>query len=222
MAHKSDGAGCGRGQRGRNPARSQAHTSDIPATSLSSGNLNDSFSLSAFDPSLGTLTGVTITLNLDAVATPEIFNVTGGAGSETVSTSFATTLTGPDGTLVSATTASGPVTGAANTTALSITPLPSTAVTQTVSASASNLSSYEGTGSLTFDLIAPASPGFTDSGTQLTGPATLAAGGTGSIYGDSTATVSYTFEAALEPSSWALGLIALGGMFVLRRRALRA
>jgi hypothetical protein len=203
-------------------AQNESFTYNIPATSLSTV-LNDSFNLNAFDPSLGTLTGVTITLDLQATASPQVINTSGGAGSFTVSSYFPTTLTGPHGSSVSATTASGLLSGTANTGVFSITPVPGSEVDQSVDTvvPTGNLSSYEGTNPLTFTLVAPSGAGFTTSGTETTGTATLAYGGGGSIDGG-TATVDYTYTvAAPEPSSWVLGFIAIGTLFFLRRRVTR-
>ncbi len=203
-------------------AEDESFTFNIPNTTLSSV-LNDSFNLSAFDPSLGTLTGVALTLNLAATASPTVLNFSGGAASFTVSTVFPTTLTGPDGTSISATTASGSLSGAVNPVQFSLTTVSGLEVDQSVSASAPapHFASYEGTTPLAFNLVAPSGAGFSTSGVETSGTATLDFGGNGSVGGS--VSVDYTYTAAVpEPSSWALGLIAIGGLFYLRRRALRA
>ncbi len=182
---------------------------------------SDSFSLAAFNPDMGTLTGVTLTLNLDSTATVEGINVSGGAASFTGSVTFGTTLTGPDGTTLTATTVSGVLSGTAETGALSITPLSGPEVEQTVSASVplGNLSSYVGTTPVNFTLLAPSGAGFTSSGSQLSGSGLFAIGGTGAVNGGSV-TVDYTYSAP-EPSTWALLFGGLGLLAFWRSKTRR-
>lgn len=202
-------------------ADDETFTYNLPTTSLDTV-LDDSFDLSAFNPILGTLTGVKLTLQLAGTAIPQVLNFSGGAGSFSVSSYFPTTLTGPDGTTVSATTSSGLLSGVVDTGAFSFTPAPGPEVDQTVDSvvPGANFSSYEGAGTLAFELVAPSGAGFTTSGTETSGSAVLAYGGGGSL--GAIVSVDYTFTdtvATPEPSAWALGLIVVSLFGILRMRS---
>ena len=191
-------------------ADTESFTYTQPQTDLGSTALNANFTLTAFDPSLGTLTGVSLTFLLDGTASPQILNLAGGAASySNVKTSFNTAVTAPDGAILSLNTSSLLLSGSLNTPQFTVTTLASSPVSSGVllNINSGHLASYEGTTPLTFSIVAPVSPGFTSQGTQTAG--TLGFGGTGSVSG--TVTVEYIYTAAVpEPSTWVLMLAGLG------------
>jgi hypothetical protein len=190
-------------------ANTESFSFDLSQTALTASSaVNDSFTLGAFDPSLGTLTGVTLVMDLTTTASPQVINLSGGPGTyANTTTSFFSTFTGPDGTAASYKAVSlidaGSVSGAQlTTTTLTGTPVDSSTSTSVIPA---NFSSYEGTNPLSFTLVAPGTSQFTSGGTATSG--VLAFGGSGSVGG--TAFVEYTFAATPEPSTWALGIICM-------------
>lgn len=201
-------------------ADTESFSFNLAQTALtSSSTLNDSFTLGAFDPSLGTLTGVELVLNLTTTASPQIINLGGGAASYTnTTTSFFTTFSGPDSSAVSLKSISATDAGSLNTPAFTITTLTGTPVSSSANTSvvAANFGAYKGTTPLSFTLVAPGQTQFSSGGTVTSG--SLAFGGSGSVGG--TALVEYTFAATPEPSAWALGVICVA-LFASLRFCLR-
>lgn len=188
-----------------------------------SGNFNDAFTLSSFNTALGTLNSVEIALNLSGYEAVQIFSTIGTPQTFSNATASGTvTVTGPDGTKNSQTLNSGP---AISGTALGLTPpafynitsFAGTEYTNSIStASATNLSTYENAGSLSFTFAAGnGTYGFTpgnNNGTEFVG---------GSPNVNGTISVDYNYTPAVVPlppaiAMFAAGLLGLGAS--LRRK----
>jgi hypothetical protein len=185
----------------------------VNVQSTQTANFSDSFALPLFNPSLGTLTSVQLTLTSTLSPVAQVFHIT-----STLSDSFsnATTLetinfTGPDGTVVPVSASSGSFNGTGLGSGVSSYPGPvATGVTNTVSVPSANYPSYEGVGNATFTF---ASAPFLSSGSSSP-EAVFFFGGAGSADGD--ATVTYTYTPTPEPAS--LGLLTAAGLLAVRRR----
>jgi methyl coenzyme M reductase beta subunit len=176
--------------------------------------LNGSFAFTGFNPSLGTLTGITLDLTSTASANVSIINIGSVAGSFTNAfSSFQYSLSGPDATAlftavpVDATVASDTVSpGTTNY------PAGTPVVTNTDILISSDFSSYE-----------TANPDFTYSrvvGTYggTTADSNILFGGNASV--TPSGSITYTYAAVPEPSSWEMGIICVS-LFALLRFGLR-
>jgi hypothetical protein len=120
-----------------------------------SGDFSQNFTLSQFDPSLGTLTGATITY--DAITTPEvgILDLSGAGGSYTnAQTKVTANFTGPDGNDAAVSATAGPFSGTvAPSTPLSTTYTSGTATpsTTTDTVTAGDLGDFVGLGTESFN-----------------------------------------------------------------------
>jgi len=175
----------------------------------------DTFTLSKFDTTLGTLTGVTVTLSTTVTPEVDVFNSTTSAQNFTNGTaSIPVTVTGPSSTSATTTTSFLVPTGVANP---GNNPFPGAPVTlsNTTTVAPANFGSFQGVGPGTASFTAAFANG-TYSGTSVPGVffgGSAAAGGT--------TTITYTFTpvvvGAPEPSSIALVASGLGGFLVVRR-----
>jgi hypothetical protein len=172
------------------------------------------FTLSQFDPSLGTLTGATITYSSVINPTATVIDVTGAGGTYANATSKMTiNFTGPDGYDASGSATAGPFSGtvAVSSSAPTFTNIPGTPgsslATDTILAADFGDFTGAGTDSFTF-----ASGPQTSGGSP--GGANIFFGGGGSASGE--ATIAYTYTAVPEPASFSA--IGLGSFMLLRRR----
>ena len=179
----------------------------------------DPLTFNSFDPTLGTLTGVTIKLTENGTVTANVINLSPGTSSFTNANSTGTvSVTGPDATTVAAsfTTAgfSGTVSGIGTTMQVGAT---TGSATTTTSVASSNFVSYEGASPLNYTIFANGS--VMSTGTSASGA--VAFYGTASLSG--TVEIDYTYTAAVpEPASFAMVALGLGGLAVVRRVRRRA
>ncbi len=179
--------------------------------------VNSSVTLTKFDSSLGTLTGVQLQLVTNATVSATIYNFgSGPANYSNVIGKTTETATGPNGTTTTNTIMVGPYSGVAAA-------FPPGVVAGTDSGTDSqstavlpvNWGAYQGVGGGSFNVLLS---GTTSASGTADQPA--AYGATGTAYG--TVNVTYTFTAVPEPSSLALiGLGLAGGMVSLYRRKVR-
>ncbi len=175
-----------------------------------------------FNPSLGTLTGVAITLSSTDIAGPEVFNFTGTyqayAGAQ--ASDLTVNITGPYSLETSAMLSAGPFSSVGSTVA----PYPSSPVqagnTTSISSDltdvpSSDFASYIGSGMVSMYLDASV-PSGSFSGSGVPG---VFFGGFADSYGS--IEIEYDFSAVPEPGTLAAGVAALGvGLFALTRRSL--
>jgi PEP-CTERM motif-containing protein len=198
-------------------AMATTETFDLTGSSIS--NLNGDFTVTGFNTSLGTLTGIALDFNVAASANVSVINLGSTSGNFTnASASFSYSLTGPGGSAlltavpVSATVASG----IANAGPGVITNFPANTVNSPVDLTlSSGFSSYETAGP-EFTLSAPSG---TYGGT--TGDSNVLFSGNASATPTGTISYTYTVNAVPEPSSWAMGFLCMGVFAVLRFRARR-
>lgn len=172
-----------------------------------------SLSEQAFDPNLGTLTSVSITLTTTVGGQVDVLNTL--ATPESFTNAFAqmsVTVTGPDSTAVTlspaATIASGSVPGGFGQTNFAAVPS-----TGSSARSASTLSDYEIPGGGSILLTVNSSATGTYGGTATPG---VYFGGSANAYGDVKVTYNYTLIP--EPATYALAMGAAGLALVLIRR----
>jgi hypothetical protein len=170
--------------------------------------------LPKFNPSMGTLTGVTITVNATIVGDIQIFNNSAGNLPFTNAfTAVPVTATGPDGAVASATAVANVASGIA-TGGFTVTSFPGVTGTATGSANAVSFAPYVGAGNFTANLSSTAlsaSSGGTGGGGKLFFGGTAQAGGTISV------TYTFTASAVPEPASMSLLGIGMAGFFAFRR-----
>jgi hypothetical protein len=178
------------------------------------------FTLPAFDTSLGTLTGVTLTIDNTTVADIEVINLNGTP--QPFTGAFATiplTLTGPDGLNVTSTVTAGPISGVATQSFPSINQFPGNSGSSSASVALPN-------SEFAFFENPPAGTDLSFSAASLSGTFG-GSGGQGVLFGGTadvggTAQVTYTFAALVpEPATWAMMLIGFGGMGGVLRSARR-
>ncbi|HEU5118435.1 MAG TPA: choice-of-anchor E domain-containing protein [Isosphaeraceae bacterium] len=179
--------------------------------------INTTATLTKFDTSLGTLTGVQLKLVTNATVTATVYNFgSSPANFSNVIGKTTVTATGPNGTTTTNTIMVGPYSGIAA-------PFPPGVVAGTDSGTDSqtttvlpvNWGAYQGSGGGTFNVLLG---GTTSASGTADQPA--AYGATGTAYG--TVSVTYTFTPVPEPSSLALiGLGLAGGTVSLYRRKVR-
>jgi hypothetical protein len=175
---------------------------------------SQSLSLQKFDTSLGTLTGVTLGLTNNATANVDVANFTAFSQAFINATAaIPVTLTGPDGSFVSATATAGPFN---NTAAPGLNAFSGLTATNsnTFSVLPANWSSYEGLGFATAAFIASATTGVF-SGSSVPG---VFFGGSANAGGTATVTYTYTTSEVPEPATMAILGAGLLGLGTARRR----
>jgi len=205
-------------------ASTETFSATVPSHSVT---FSTPFNLALFDPSLGTLTGVTLTFAYSITPTLKVQNTDGTPGdpAESFTGGFATAhlqLTGPDGTTADhvdgATGLSGTV---ADGSGVQSFPGGTETGNSTTTVLPSNFASYTGAGSFgTFTakangISAGGDGGGFNGGTDLFYNGSATAGGT--------ASVTYTYTPASsstpEPGTWAMMVAgASTGLVALRRR----
>jgi hypothetical protein len=169
----------------------------------------DTFTLPKFDTSLGTLTGVTLTLAIHGTAEVDVTNP-----SQSVAMPFSdatatlpVTGTGPDGSFIPLSLSAGPLSGTAPPGATTGFPGTATDMSNSISIAPANFSFYEGLGSLSASFSTAA-----DNGT-FSGSAASGVSFTGSATVGGQLTVTYSFTAATpEPSSIVLAGLGVVGL----------
>jgi hypothetical protein len=186
--------------------------------------------LPEFNNSLGTLTGVSLTLTLTVTPVAEIINVTGSPetfdNESTISASISPTIGnwavsyGTDSWLLPIpTVTTGDINGSGQTL-LPFTPLMIVGGTSggagLTNASGGDLTAYEGGGTLALDINGPQHDAGGGPVYNIGGGTTAAVGGNVDLVG--TASVTYDYIAVPEPST--IGLVAIGllGALTIRRR----
>jgi hypothetical protein len=178
-----------------------------------------------FNPTLGNLTGASVTLNADLTPIVEVLNFTGSAApfvyafettyttnpvtNQVVFTPSPATVTDPYGNVQDVNFVSLVEPGVAPNPGLNQfdgTPVP---FSQNTSIPIPDLSELEGAGTAAFDYTTDGSGNYGGSGTGE-----IYFGGDRSYAG--TATVTYTYTAVPEPASFSI--LAIGGLAVLQRR----
>ncbi|HEY1923358.1 MAG TPA: choice-of-anchor E domain-containing protein [Tepidisphaeraceae bacterium] len=194
---------------------SYSHTTTSQAVPLS-----DSFLLQGFDPSLGTLTGVTLTLDTSSTAEVDVLNISDivpspGPGTplpfSDATVSIPVTATGPGSTTVSDTLMAGPVTGTATVFYPAVNMYPGLPATDsnTDNVLPVDFASYIGVG-----MIVPVSVSASAGTYAGSGSSDVLFGG--SAVAGAVTTVTYTYDSVPEPAS--LGLIAMALPMLARRR----
>ena len=202
------------------------YASAISPISLPSGGTNtDVLALPQFNPALGTLQSVKLTLSSEDTANVVLYNLNSTAVTYTSASAYfptilvTTTIPGLS-TSESLTTSYG-AGSAAGGSPFALTTLPGTAELsqQTVTLS-SGLSAYEGTGTEAVTVGVPAENGtYSLAGASKGG--VLFVGGNASTYGNITVQYSYTATPAPTPEPTTLGLGAAAGVvgWLFRRRS---
>jgi hypothetical protein len=173
------------------------------------------FTLSGFNTALGTLTGVTLTLDDSTTAEVQIVSLNSTATPYTDATAtIPVTVTGPDGLTVDATVTAGPVAGTAEPGLNTVPGVPGSD-TDSTNVSSSDFSLYESPGGVpvayTFDALAGSYTGTSAGG--------LFFGGSAVAGGDISVTYTYT-SAVPEAATWALMLVGIGAVGgTMRRRS---
>ena len=177
---------------------------------------SQSLTLNKFNPSLGTLTGVTLTLFSYDTVNSEIYNFSAGSGTYTdVTTTGPATVTATlGGVTTTATPTAGPF---ANTAPVGLSVAGTSAVSpvnSSVIVNPSDFLLYEGAGGLNFSVTIANLP-LTYSGSY--GGSPLYFGGNAFSYGR--VQIDYAYVAVPEPGTLCAGLAAIGfcGMNMARR-----
>ncbi|PPQ27066.1 choice-of-anchor E domain-containing protein [Rhodopila globiformis] len=198
-----------------NPAfaatESFSHTTPIQTVPFT-----DNFTLTAFDTSLGTLTGIEITLTTNSTAIVDVLNNTGAAQSFTDATSSVpVTATGPAGVIMSQSLVAGPFNGNA---APGTDPFPGNAAnaTSSVSVAAADFATYEATTSgVSLDFSVATGNG-SYHGTAISG---VFFGGSANVGGTTTITYTYTPSTPMpEPMNLMILGAGMAGLGFVRRR----
>ncbi len=197
---------------------SYSHTTTAQTTPFS-----DAFTLTSFNPALGTLTAIAIDFSSTTTANLSVFNSTGSAGSFTNgSASVPLTVTGPTGVTNNVTATSTFASGAYGAPAgpYSYPGSPVNTVAPTFNVASANFASYTQPGA--------ANVGFTVAGNSGTYGGTAANGvffsGNATAGGTTTITYTYTVPSTGTPEPATMGLLgsALVGLGFLKFRSKKA
>ncbi len=174
----------------------------------------DNFSFPQFDPSVGTLTSVSVSATTNVVAQINVFNALSSSQAFTnASAAIPVTITAPAGLVLSLTPTAGPLNSVAAVGFNTYSGIPGSASGNT---SPANFSPYLGTNLFGVAMSFAAGLG-TYSGS---GPIGLFFGGTADGGGVTTLTYTYTPNAVPEPATIGMTLAGLGfvGFGIFRRR----
>ena len=163
-------------------------------------------SLNSFNPALGTLTDISLTLVTNITPEVQLINFTSSNQSFTNAQSTTPfTLTGPGSTVMNATASTGLINGTATSPQYNISTFsgPTANQTQTIDISSSLWNQYEGTGSLALQ----AALGPYTSSASFT-PGTLGVGGEALVNGS--VTIDYAYNATPTPIPAAAYLLGSG------------
>jgi hypothetical protein len=194
-----------------------AHAAFITDTTTFSFNGNTTpynLSLNSFNPALGTLTGISLTLVTNLTPQVQLLNLTTSGQPFTNAQSTATfTLNGPGSTAVTATASTGSIDGTASAGMYTISTFSGSTVNQTqiIDLSPAIWAQYQGAGPLSFQ----AALGPYTSSASFT-PGTLAVGGNGLVNGD--VTIAYAYAPVPLPATFLLFGSGLAGLAAVRKR----
>jgi hypothetical protein len=196
------------------PSQAASVTYDSSVVPLQSIPFSYVLSLPKFDPSLGTLTGVTLSVDASVLGMVQIFNISGTTKSFTNATaSVPMTATGPGG-VVATTTATAVVASGTAAPGLNSYP-PVLGLSQGLAPVAPvNFGLYEGVGTFNGTLAVTAASG-TFGGTG--GGGSLFFGGTAEAGGAINVEYTYTPSVVPEPTSMALLGIGMTSFLAFRR-----
>jgi hypothetical protein len=194
-------------------ADDETYSYTLPPTDIG---VIDNILLEAFNPSLGTLEDVTLTMGLSTSSQPTVINLDTTPDSYlNAYTGFTTILKGPDSTSLSLLTTSPGASGTANPGENLVTPAFVATPSGTVSVAAANFGQYESGSVLDFSVEAATQ---SSGGTKGNGANQLYFGGTNTF--DGSISVDYTYAAVPEPAAWRyLPLIACAFCLVRWRAA---
>jgi PEP-CTERM motif len=178
------------------------------------GSFSTPFTLSQFDPSLGTLTGATITYSTTMTPEVSIIDITGAGGTYANATLTARDdFTGPDGYSGNFSAEAGPFSGtvAPSGSPPTFTTTPGTPTPNSTldSILPTDFADFTGLGNVSFTFESgPQTPNGSPGGTNIF------IGGNSTDSGE--ASIAYTYTAVPEPAS--LSIIGIGAAMLLRRR----
>jgi hypothetical protein len=198
-----------------------APASALAATEVVTGSVafdGSTFTLSGFNTSLGTLTGVTLNLAAGGTLDVSILNFTSSADAEVThaQTTFDPLVAGPDGLSLTTELETEVNNVTLNPTFITTYTSDPLSASASLVVAASGFSAFEG-GPVSFHAVFD--PSFTSIPFSFEGQQGNSAPEAFGGGGDVTATlgVTYTYAAVPEPTAWALMLVGFGGLGALAR-----